>query len=1207
MKSNRMNWCRHGNISRKLIRKVLAFVILLILLRLLWVAFYSWNSQTVVQEVIKESEQHTELGRQSDNRIWEHRVQNIGINKHREKENTVRTHEQVNKIVTSIENVEKTKNSATDKSKERTKDTKSEIDNVQESLRKATVSSKNATSDPKNVTKTNKEESKVKTTPESSVNNKTKAAVHPTKNATKNSDVTKDDKSPNRKANVADMFKSDIEAGTCQMVNEWTIHDKKVTSTYDLFEYVDYSMNEAGEYPIPSRSFEDISKEGSLNPLSVILVPFSHADPGYGLTLEQYYSQMSHSTLDNMIIKLKEYPKMTFQWAETVFLARWFEDLDDTGKQDVRDLIKKGQFEVVLGGWVMPDEASPNYIAVVDQLIEGHQWLLENLGIKPTSAWVNDPFGYSSTMPYLWKSSGLDNLVFLRINQPVKAKLMKSKSLDFMWRPYWKASSDSDLLSTLMSYTNYWMGDVCGPDPNICQEFNFLHLDSGNSRGIPVTDENVAERARVIYEQFRITGDLYKYNTIYIGLGEDFSYPQPGQWDSVYQNYEKLINYINSQEDWKMNVKFGTLKEYFHNIRKEEKAMIKTDEAKASFPVLSGDFFPYTERKKDFWTGYFSTRPLNKRFSREIETLVRAADIFNVVAFSSFKYYNVQFKAYEEISEGLRYARRELGMFMHHDGITGTSLPHVVDDYQQRLFLANEKAHAAFKMVLLSLLTKGKQTDPNLLQSVVVKSEKTAMSGTAVIETTKDHSIVMVNPSSNKRKEIVSLQVSSKDFVIVSSLNANTPVQVTHHKDGPYRPASSSLTASFEITIPPFGIEVYKISPASSTNSLVEIFESDERDEGDMISIENLYMKIDFDKNTGLIKRITDKNGKVTNITAQFMVYRSKTSGAYIFGPAGLASTFSIGKSVVKATKGPLMSKVEVTSKGFSLSVILYNTSSIQGHGIHIQTDVDLKEAGMGEMEVILRLQTDVKNGDKFYTDQNGFQFMGRQNRPNDPLESNYYPVTTMAILEDNSKRISLHCRQPHGGASLREGHLEVMLDRHTYRDDGRGLGQGVYDNVRLKNNFVVFIEHKSRDFQPIEKRYTYASEDSILLNDMLQNEIIKYFTVSSVKLSKQLHPMKKDFPCDVTVVGFRNLVKNELEYNGTSLVLHRKPIHCGYEPMNRQCKKIDKITIKHLFPKLSVNIAETSLSHLYNKSQLTTDSNLTPEYSELRSFLIGF
>ena len=84
-----------------------------------------------------------------------------------------------------------------------------------------------------------------------------------------------------------------------------------------------------------------------------------------------------------------------------------------------------------------------------------------------------------------------------------------------------------------------------------------------------------------------------------------------------FENLQKLFDYMNSREDWDVNVNFGTLADYFEAVKKSNK----------KFPVLTGDFFTYADRQSDFWSGYFVSRSFWKYMDRQLEAMLRAAEI----------------------------------------------------------------------------------------------------------------------------------------------------------------------------------------------------------------------------------------------------------------------------------------------------------------------------------------------------------------------------------------------------------------------------------------------------------------------------------------------------------------------------------------------------------------------------------------------------
>ncbi|VDN29546.1 unnamed protein product [Dibothriocephalus latus] len=100
---------------------------------------------------------------------------------------------------------------------------------------------------------------------------------------------------------------------------------------------------------------------------------------------------------------------------------------------------------------------------------------------------------------------------------------------------------------------------------------------------------------------------------------------------------------------------------------------------------MIGDFFTYADRSEDYWSGYYTSRPTHKAFSRIVEAELRSAEIL----FSLARHWQPNLASelnsetcrslYDKISS----ARRSLALFQHHDAITGTARRHVMTDYRR--------------------------------------------------------------------------------------------------------------------------------------------------------------------------------------------------------------------------------------------------------------------------------------------------------------------------------------------------------------------------------------------------------------------------------------------------------------------------------------------------------------------------------------------
>ena len=149
-----------------------------------------------------------------------------------------------------------------------------------------------------------------------------------------------------------------------------------------------------------------------------------------------------------------------------------------------------------------------------------------------------------------------------------------------------------------------------------------------------------------------------------------------------------------------VQAKFGTLTDYFNAVRERKQA--------STFPVLSGDFFTYADRDDHYWSGYFTSRPFYKCLDRTLESSLRSVTLASLLQVA--KYISILISYSRDRSAELLYtaalteakrrdeksfphdhlmsllvrARRSLGLYQHHDGVTGTAKDHVVEDYGQR-------------------------------------------------------------------------------------------------------------------------------------------------------------------------------------------------------------------------------------------------------------------------------------------------------------------------------------------------------------------------------------------------------------------------------------------------------------------------------------------------------------------------------------------
>ncbi|XP_055353535.1 alpha-mannosidase 2x-like [Paramacrobiotus metropolitanus] len=905
--------------------------------------------------------------------------------------------------------------------------------------------------------------------------------------------------------------------------------------------------------------------------LQVFLVPFSHADPGWLQTVDGYMDIYTKHTLNLMVERLTLWKDMTFVWAEISFFEMWWNLINETTREQVRTLVKEGRLEFINGGYVMPDEATCHYYAIIHQYVYGHQWLHRTFNITAKHGFSIDPFGYSSTMPYILKNLGFDSMYIKRIHYIIRKRLVLNGASQFLWQQPWDKANTDSMFCYMSHATLYDVKHTCGVDPQVCVQFDYQYLTQMN-------EEQYRTLSLQLIDQFRKVAYLYPHNILLIPLGMDFRWSNTFEWDSKYGNFKKMADYLNSDPKFRVHIQFGTFKNYYDAVFK---AMGKPGKEWKT-PVLKGDFFPYADRYMEYWTGYFTSHPYQKSLSRMLEQQLRTAEIlYSIAMLRNWRLDDAMLIKY------LQAATKNLGLYQHHDAITGTSKQAVSDDYELRLLDGLGMTDTAITYMASALFWPEDVLHESFESHAIIEKNRDlpAKQLIRLLDQTKRY-LVIFNPLAFSRQLAVDLYVDTEDVIIENLTGKFIEYQVSPMLD-PQSSNGKLLEIGFRLTFvakfEAIGFQTFIIRAANETT--VQSFLAKHTttvtekvtDFSKNIILSNELISAEFSPANGLLETITDLSTGIRRaVRMEFKRYETTQSGAYVFIPNGIADLLPYPHSV-RLFEGAIYSEIHITLAGVLCQVVrVYHVN--QDLGKYLDVNMVDNLAAHRNLEAVIRFTTDLHNNLTFFTDANGFQMVKRRASHDLPMQANYYPATNMAFMQDDKSRLTIHMARAHGVGSQDVGQMEVMFDRILSQDDARGVEEALTDFRSVHTHFRIQLEttgfcrtctSTAADPTALANRLNLDLNNvpTVLTANFRDNE--KHYGSALTKLSGAL-------PCSTHLVLMKPLYDRKRLFGA---VLHKLGADCDSDNGSDQgeCAKEGAVHLnKFLHPKIKTYIKST-------------------------------
>jgi lysosomal alpha-mannosidase len=825
---------------------------------------------------------------------------------------------------------------------------------------------------------------------------------------------------------------------------------------------------------LSSLSFQALADDS----LNVHLICHTHDDVGWLKTVDQYFVGQNNSIqparvqyiIDSVIDQLLQDPNRRFIYVEMAFFARWWEQQSDARKDAVRRLVKNGQLEFINAGWSMNDEATTYYQAIIDQMTLGHLFLKKEFGFVPRIGWHIDPFGHSATQASLFSDMGFDSFIFWRIDYQDHDQRLADKRTEFLWRGSETRGEQNDIF-TILTYDWY------GPPPGFCFDGVQCSDDSIQNRK-DLEGYNLDAQAELFAQYARKVANAYKGNDIFLTFGGDFRWETANQW---YRNLDILMDYFNKPENYE---KFKLKLIY-------SSPSIYTDakfDYNYSWNIKKGDFMPYADNPHGYWSGFYTSRAALKGFVRYSNAYLQVCKHMEVIR-------DIHFKVFDSQSSS-NLLSESMGIAQHHDAVSGTAKQHVTDDYVKRLASGCSECDRVVSETLNLILFS------NISHSEFVRCNYLNISYCSATESGSSFNVVFYNSLGQGRLEYLRIPVTHSNYQVLDQNDRKLLFQIQPlSKDvhrAQYKTGIKSL-AKFEIIVKVEAsknslnvVRFQKTSSLSQTAAVPKHF-----NEG---VLENSWIKVKFDVDSGLLKSIRNKvSKKKCGLKQTWQYYESyssnksddQNSGAYVFRPKSSNTILVAESAKTEVIRGPLVDEVRQ-----QFSDIVSQTVRLYHQKPYVEVEYTLGPINVEDKigkEYISKFASSLNSKSTFFTDANGREVLKRVvNYRSDfvmnvtePVAGNYYPVNSRIFLQDlyDDAQLTIVTDRTQGGSSLSSGEIELMTNRRTTSDDDKGVEEPLSEDIVIRGKYWIF-------FDTIKE----STKSHRTLTEGLQNPLFPFF-----------------------------------------------------------------------------------------------------------------